>query len=501
MSDALPERGALEEHPLPMLLLALYRSRTSATLRLSREGVEKRVLLRDGVAVLAESNLPSESLGIQLLDAGRITREDYARVVETVKKKRCKEGAALLALELVAARELFEALKLQVRRRLLDCMGWSRGRFEIEAGEPVVDEASAFRCDPVPLIQEGVAIHWSPAAIRAALGARLDRYLVATPRTASVAQRLHRDADVDRLLAGVGSAAPLGALLEGAPSAALAAALVLEGVGAVGFSDRPPASDDPEAPAAADAGFQIEVVVTGGDAPASEAPAADAAPARSAASIRAEAEDIAALRDEIAALHASLRDRNHYELLGVARDADPAAVRRAYVTAAKRFHPDAVARAGLADLRQSAEAIFGRVAEAHEVLSDPARRRDYDTVLDGGAEDMDTARLIQAESLYRKAEILLRAGNFGGALEFLRPCVALWPEDVTYQSALGWALYKKAPSDPKVAREHLEKAIAIDADDAIAHFRLGMVLRALGEEDDAATMLARAKRLDPKVRS
>ena len=33
MSDVVPERGALEEHPLPQLLLALYRSRTSATLR------------------------------------------------------------------------------------------------------------------------------------------------------------------------------------------------------------------------------------------------------------------------------------------------------------------------------------------------------------------------------------------------------------------------------------------------------------------------------------
>jgi Flp pilus assembly protein TadD len=135
------------------------------------------------------------------------------------------------------------------------------------------------------------------------------------------------------------------------------------------------------------------------------------------------------------------------------------------------------------------------------VLADPALRRDYDIALAGGSEDFDTARLVQAESLYRKAEILLRAGNFAGALDFLRPCVALWPEDTSYQSALGWALYKRSPSDPKAAREHLEKAVNLDAQDAIAHFRLGMVLRALGEEDDAATMLARAKRLDPKVRS
>jgi tetratricopeptide (TPR) repeat protein len=489
--------GSLETQPFPLLLLDCYRRRVDAVIVLTREGVEKRVLLRDGVPVMAESNLPSESLGIQLLDTGRITRQDYARVVEAVKKKGCKEGAALLALDLVAPRELFEALKLQVRRRLLDCIGWTRGRFALAPGEAPPDDAAAFRCDPLPLIQEGVAIHWTGAAIRAALGAKLGKFPIATPRTESAVQRLHRDADVDRLVAGVGGTDTLGALLEGAPSTALAAALVLDGAGLIAFGDEPaPAADGDES----GAGLDIEVVVA---EPAVEAraakPAAGRAAAKSAGAARVAG--AAKLRNEIQALHASLADRNYYELLGVAKDVNTAAIRRAYVAAAKRFHPDAVARAGLADLRAAADAVFARIAEANTALSDPQRRRDYDAVLAGGAEDVDTARLIQAESLFRKAEILLRAGNFAGALEFLKPCVALWPEDGTYQSSLGWALYKKAPSDPKTAREHLEKAVALDGKDAVSHFRLGMVLRALGDAANAEVALGRAKRLDPKVSS
>ena len=488
--------GSLETQSFPLLLLDSYRRRANAVIVLTREGVEKRVFLRDGVPVMAESNLPSESLGIQLLDTGRIDRADYARVVELVKKKSCKEGAALLALDLVAPRELFEALKLQVRRRLLDCIGWTRGRFAIEPGEAPTEDAAAFRCDPLPLIQEGVAIHWTGAAIRAALGAKLRQFPIATPRTAAFAQRLHRDADVDRLLAGIGGAEPLAALLEGAPSTALAAALVLDGVGAVVFGDAPSA----DANETSDPGrLDIEVVVAESPSAARGAKPTDRATAKSAgASLGAEASK---LRDEIQALHATLADRNYYELLGVAKDANAGAIRRAYVSAAKRFHPDAVARAGLAELRGAADAIFARIAEANAALSDPQRRRDYDAVLEGGAEDMDTARLIQAESLFRKAEILLRGGNFAGALEFLKPCIALWPEDATYQSAMGWALYKKSPSDPKAAREHLEKAIALDGRDAVAHFRLGMVLRALGDAANAEVALGRAKRLDPKVSS
>jgi tetratricopeptide (TPR) repeat protein len=495
VSEPLPDRGALDAQPLAELLLLLYRRRFAGELVLKREAVEKRVLLRGGVPVMAESNLPSESLGIQLLDAGRITREDYARVVETVKKRRGKEGVALLGLELVAARELFESLKQQVRRRLLDCLGWTRGEFTLTPGNPPDDDSTAFRCDPVPLVQEGIAIHRSGASIRAALGPLLDRFAVSTPRTAGLVERLHRDADVERLVAGIDGVQPLGTLLENAGPIALAAALVLDAVGAVGLRDHPPRADGEEAPEQA---LDIEVVIAGGGeaVPArAAAPRAAAEPKRAAAGAEA-----SKLREDILALHAQMGERDHYELLGVGRQASDSDVRRAYFAAAKRFHPDVVTRLGMTDLRAPAQELFARIAEAHEVLTDPKRRADYERTQESGA-DVDATRLMQAEALFRKAEILLRAGNFAGALEFLKPCVSLWPDEAAYQSACGWAHYKRMPSDPKAAREHLEKAVALDARDAVSHFRLGMVLRALGDADAAQGALDRAKRLDPKVKS
>jgi cytochrome c-type biogenesis protein CcmH/NrfG len=102
--------------------------------------------------------------------------------------------------------------------------------------------------------------------------------------------------------------------------------------------------------------------------------------------------------------------------------------------------------------------------------------------------------------MYRKAEVMMRAGNWSGAYEFLRPAVQLWPDECAYQSALGWTLYKKLPSDPSTARTHLEAAVALDAQDPVSHFRLGLVLRALGETEAADRELKRAKQLDPKVR-
>ena len=64
--------------------------------------------------------------------------------------------------------------------------------------------------------------------------------------------------------------------------------------------------------------------------------------------------------------------RDYYEVLGVAKDADEATLKKAYRTLAKRYHPDM--HPGDAE----AEAKFKEANEAYEVLSDPEKRRKYD---------------------------------------------------------------------------------------------------------------------------
>ena len=67
----------------------------------------------------------------------------------------------------------------------------------------------------------------------------------------------------------------------------------------------------------------------------------------------------------------------HYDVLGVAADAPPAAIRAAYVALARRHHPDHhVGDAPAA--RAEAERRMRDVNEAWAVLSDPGRRAAYD---------------------------------------------------------------------------------------------------------------------------
>lgn len=64
--------------------------------------------------------------------------------------------------------------------------------------------------------------------------------------------------------------------------------------------------------------------------------------------------------------------RNYYEILGVARNATGAEVKRAYRQMARRYHPD------LNPGDQEAEERFKQIGEAYEVLSDPEKRSEYE---------------------------------------------------------------------------------------------------------------------------
>lgn len=62
-------------------------------------------------------------------------------------------------------------------------------------------------------------------------------------------------------------------------------------------------------------------------------------------------------------------DKDHYATLGVSKDASAGELKRAYRRLAKDLHPDA---------NPGQEERFKEVSHAYDVLSDPARRKEYD---------------------------------------------------------------------------------------------------------------------------
>ena len=81
----------------------------------------------------------------------------------------------------------------------------------------------------------------------------------------------------------------------------------------------------------------------------------------------------------------TMPERDYYEVLGVARDATPEAIKKAYRGLARKFHPD------VNPGDKTAETKFKEVQQAYDILSDAEKRQRYDRYGDAAFEGMAAA--------------------------------------------------------------------------------------------------------------
>ena len=102
---------------------------------------------------------------------------------------------------------------------------------------------------------------------------------------------------------------------------------------------------------------------------------------------------------------------DYYKVLGVDRNCDEAALKKAYRRAAVKWHPDKWSSKSQAE-QKAAEENFKRVAEAYDALSDPQKRAAYDRYGKDGSRSVDQggsgAPHVDPEELFRQF--------FGGAM-------------------------------------------------------------------------------------
>src|SRR2546421_12426408 len=102
--------------------------------------------------------------------------------------------------------------------------------------------------------------------------------------------------------------------------------------------------------------------------------------------------------------------RDYYEVLGVDRGADDAAIKKAFRRLARELHPDVNSH------DPQAEEKFKEAAEAYEVLSDPERRATYDRYGHEGLRSGGYAPNFEGfGSVADIFEAFFGGGTFGGA--------------------------------------------------------------------------------------
>ncbi len=96
--------------------------------------------------------------------------------------------------------------------------------------------------------------------------------------------------------------------------------------------------------------------------------------------------------------------KDYYEILGVAKGADAAEIKKAYRSMALKFHPDRVPEPE----KKEAEERFKEISEAYGVLSDPQKRQMYDQYGHSGIDQRYTS-----EDIFKGADFSSIFGESG----------------------------------------------------------------------------------------
>jgi tetratricopeptide (TPR) repeat protein len=166
----------------PELLLELHAAKESGLLEIQGPGVRTGIQLSDGSPVFAEGGSLQQTLGRMLVRKRKIQSEEYARVIERMTERLIEQesvrlGEVLVELGLLSSNEVFDALKTQVREKIIECFQWKRFDHHFTESDGSPGRSQSYRCPSVQaLVLEGVRTHFGPERLEPLLKVHENHY-------------------------------------------------------------------------------------------------------------------------------------------------------------------------------------------------------------------------------------------------------------------------------------------------------------------------------------
>ncbi len=154
-----------------------------------------------------------------------------------------------------------------------------------------------------------------------------------------------------------------------------------------------------------------------------------------------------------------------------------------------------------AELTSLKATLFGAIGEAYRKLSDDKTRANYiESLKSGGTEEVDIAKILKAEEVFKRACNLIKGRKYVDGLAHLEDAICGNPAEGEFYAWRGYATFLAA-SNPKeaLAQAHKDLFLAIKKNErcAPAYYFLGEVARMCGDNVGAINHYRRAMELRP----
>ncbi len=197
-------------------------------------------------------------------------------------------------------------------------------------------------------------------------------------------------------------------------------------------------------------------------------------------------------------------EQDYFTLLGVSESDSRDQVRKAYYNLVKKYHPDRFFEQDvLPELRDKVNALFQRISDAHETLSDATAKARYVSDRRGESSRTTTSleTILEAETAFQKGMGLFRAKKYSEAQTNFAKALTLSPNEAEYLMYQAWSAYKannKSAEAVVAARKNLMRATELNPKLSLAHLYLGYICKDEGNEHEAQRRFERAIQCNPK---
>ncbi|MBD0373373.1 MAG: DnaJ domain-containing protein [Pyrinomonadaceae bacterium] len=360
--------GKLNEHPLAELIRETVAEKLSGSLRLEQERIKTAIYFDSGRLIYATSNLRPHKLSESLRRWRVITDAQFASLPEGGKSD-AETGRALVEQGVLNRTALDELRARLVADVLRPALLWTEGAWNFDARVRLVEDVRTEIELPELLMEAARRFPVNLAAARfpnlnekvlPAQGAANNLPLL--PTEAFILSRIDMPLRLHELLA-----------ISGLSQQETLHACYALALGGLIERDGWPRAFTPDEVAKALATATAAAAAQGTTAAPRVTEAKKAEEAKPAEPEFDEKRELEVLFQRME------RATNHYQVLGVTRNADQETLKQTYHGLARRFHPDRFHQD--AAVRSRLEDAFARIAQAYETLRDKSSRAAYDLKL------------------------------------------------------------------------------------------------------------------------
>ena len=489
---------------LPAVLRELYSGRRTGLLYVEHEPDRVSFRFVNGEVVSGSSSSERGRLGETMVRYGLLARPDLDRALDVVNKEGRRLGPVLRELGVIEAPRLEQALDLHIREMLLTALGWEEAFhvFEQEELPERTREDLTLRSSTGELILELVRRISSLETVRQGLG-HIDQILVPVADPPFRLERITLTPADGYVLSRVDGKATARTIIEITPLPKEEVERSLLGLLCTGVVEYRPQSSSP--------------AETGAEA--ARARAATLSPPAVPSAREASAE----IRRIVEEAYAGVRTKDHFQVLGLLRTASVSDVKEAYARQLKRLPPEMLPGCP-PELGSKMQAVLARLRDAHQALSTPEGRDQYEASLrsappspsprENGLASHDPSATLapgysqgpprvaaDAEALAQAvaaAEADLDRGRFREAVVALESIVPMAHGNLERRARLLRARgYQMSPEDARKAESDLLQLVRLDPKDTEALFALGKFYVAKSLPSRARAMFQKVVELKP----